>query len=948
MLLNASTCSKPSRPERIMQFGEGNFLRAFVDMMVQRMNALTPSWNGSVVIVKPRPGSTEKFDRQDCMYQVWTRGLGRNGEVDEVELIDSVSRIIDPNSTPDSFWKLAENPDIKWIVSNTTEAGIIFDPDDTDSPDGMPRTFPGKLTRWLYLRFESSHGDKSFGVVILPCELIENNARHLRECIDRYASKWNLPAAFTEWINSCCRIIPTLVDRIVPGRPSESEVVEITSRTGYDDKLIVKGELYHLWVIGASAQETGNLPLKEAGINVEYVPSVKPCYDRKVTILNAAHSALAPMALLAGETIVRETCLNPTMRRWIDNLIYDNLVPSLPYPVDEMKSFADDVMLRFLNPFIDHDVRSIMLNAFPKFASRDIPVLKRYREKYGKLPQHIVEGLAALACCYRGDVVAAGDLFIPNDNPEIIDEVACAWKVSSIRETATRILAMESVWNENLNLVPGLTDALASAIDALNGSFIRIHPDDNVEVALADTPLIPRGHKRALQNFAQGDNIVKYGSVIGTATRNIRKWEWIDADDIATTLNGEIDLDYTPALPDIKKKDCDDTVFNGYRRRGNKAGIRNEIWIVPTVGCVGKTAEKLATRFIERHPEHEGIDGIYAFNHNYGCSQLGHDHEATREILRDIVLHPNAGGVLVVGLGCENNQPAMFRTILGDYDSSRIKFLIAQETPDELTEGDRLLDEIYDTCRHDRREPLPLSMLRVGLKCGGSDGLSGITANPLLGRLSEWLWRRGASLVMSEVPEMFGAEHILGSRCVSPDIFERFKEMIDNFRIYYISHGEPVGENPSPGNKRGGISTLEEKSLGCIQKCGCLPVEDVIPYGDVATASGLTLLSGPGNDLVSSTALAAAGCQMILFSTGRGTPFGTFVPTVKIATNTPLATKKPGWIDFNAGEIADGTDPEELLSRLISTILDIASGTPARNETAGYRDIAIFRNGVTL
>ena len=376
--------------------------------------------------------------------------------------------------------------------------------------------------------------------------------------------------------------------------------------------------------------------------------------------------------------------------------------------------------------------------------------------------------------------------------------------------------------------------------------------------------------------------------------------------------------------------------------------VAGEIWIVPTVGCVNGIAERLVQK-LSQETGCEGIDAIHAWHHNYGCSQLSEDHENTRKVLRDICLHPNAGGVLVLSLGCENNQPEDFMAMLGDYDKDRIKLLVTQRVEgDEMEAGMQILRELYAQAKQDKREDVSVSKLRVGLKCGGSDGFSGITANPLVGEFSDWLVAQGGTSILTEVPEMFGAETILMNRCETKELFEQTVSMINNFKNYFLSHGEPVGENPSPGNKAGGISTLEDKALGCTQKCGKAPVSGVMEYGDRLEHTGLNLLSAPGNDLVASTALASAGCHIVLFTTGRGTPFGTFVPTMKIATNPTLAKNKPHWVDFSAGQLIEGRTMKELVPEFIDKVLAVASGEPARNEENGYREISIFKNGVTL
>ena len=485
---------------------------------------------------------------------------------------------------------------------------------------------------------------------------------------------------------------------------------------------------------------------------------------------------------------------------------------------------------------------------------------------------------------------------------------------------------------------------------------IQIHPDDNVAVALEDLPGIPAGHKIALRDFKEGDPVVKYGFPIGHVIHDVKQGALIDHRDIRTNLSGTLDyedirgenLSVCP-LPPVPSHQ---STFAAFLRSDGQVGIRNELWVIPTVGCVDGIVRRVVDRARrELWREGEGVDAIVGFPHNYGCSQLGDDHENTRKILRDMVHHPNAGGVLVIGLGCENNQPRLFQEFCGDYDRERVRFMTCQEVEgDEEEVAMQLLTELYQRACTCKRTPQPLSKLRVGLKCGGSDGFSGITANPLLGRFSDWLcMEQGGTTVLTEVPEMFGAETLLMRRCATPELLEQTIRLINDFKTYFLSHGQPVGENPSPGNKAGGISTLEEKALGCTQKSGSSPVRGVLPYGErIGEGRGLHLLSAPGNDLVASTALAAAGCQLVLFTTGRGTPFATFVPTMKVATNSRLAQAKPHWIDFNAGALIEGTSMDELLRDFRSLVLEVCEGHRTQSEQRGGAEIAIFKNGVTL
>ena len=504
--------------------------------------------------------------------------------------------------------------------------------------------------------------------------------------------------------------------------------------------------------------------------------------------------------------------------------------------------------------------------------------------------------------------------------------------------------------------------------------YIKINPDDNVAVALQDLAAgevvegvtlkvaVPRGHKIVLRDLKAGENVIKYGFPIGHVTRDAAAGTMVDHNCIKTNLEGLLEYKYEPvssfagpkssfAVPKSSFAGVTGEslrTFRGYRRTDGQVGIRNQIWVIPIVGCVNGICQEIVERFKAENPGHPGVDAIVAFPHNYGCSQLGGDHENTRTVLADMVHHPNAGGVLVVSLGCENNQLDAFRELVGPVDEGRVRMFVTQKVEDEVEYGLQQLREIYAVASKDVRTDVPVSELRVGLKCGGSDGLSDITANPLLGVFSDWIVAQGGTTVLTEVPEMFGAETILMNRCQDRETFDKTVHLINDFKEYFMKQGMPVYENPSPGNKAGGISTLEEKSLGCTQKCGKSIVRGVLRYGERLQVKGLNLLSAPGNDLVASTALAASGCQIVLFTTGRGTPFGSFVPTMKISTNTPLATGKPRWIDFNAGVLAQDEMMADVAPRFIDYVLAVASGEPVNNEKHNYREIAIFKQGVTL
>ena len=493
--------------------------------------------------------------------------------------------------------------------------------------------------------------------------------------------------------------------------------------------------------------------------------------------------------------------------------------------------------------------------------------------------------------------------------------------------------------------------------------FIKINECDNVIIALRDykkdevidlegekiTLLedINRGHKIAIENINKEENIVKYGLPIGYALENIKVGSWVHTHNTKTNLKDLNTYSYTPKFTD-RKLDLKDIKVNVYKRKNGDVGVRNELWIVPTVGCVNGIAQRIKDAFLAEVGELE-IDNINVLTHNYGCSQLGEDHINTRIILQNTVKHPNAGGVLVLGLGCENNQVADFKKTLGEYDGERVKFLISQEVDDEIEIGKNILIELYNQMKNDKREEVSISEINFGLECGGSDGLSGITANPMLGYFSDYIIALGGTTVLTEVPEMFGAETLLMERCKDEETFEKCVHMINDFKEYFIKNGQEIYENPSPGNKKGGITTLEDKSLGCTQKSGTSKVVDVLKYGEILKEKGLNLLSAPGNDLVATTALAAAKCHLVLFTTGRGNPYGGYVPTVKISTNTQLYEKKRKWIDFNAGRIVtENMSFEEITKEFIDYIVSVINGEKTNNEKNRFQEIAIFKSGVTL
>ena len=487
-------------------------------------------------------------------------------------------------------------------------------------------------------------------------------------------------------------------------------------------------------------------------------------------------------------------------------------------------------------------------------------------------------------------------------------------------------------------------------------STIIINKLDNVAVALCDLKKgeehegvvlaedITKGHKFALRDIKKGEEIIKYGSDIAYATADIPKGSHVHTHNVHTNLSENLEYTYNKVECPVKK--VAPRKINVYKRADGNVGIRNELWIIPTVGCVNGQAKLIADTFKEQYGT-EGFDGVHVFTHPYGCSQLGDDHERTKLILQKMVRHPNAGGVLVIGLGCENNQMSPFKEGLGKIDESRIKFLVCQDESDEIAAGVKLVKEIADVIKSDRRSEADMSCLKVGLKCGGSDGLSGITANPLVGLFSDYIVACGGTTVLTEVPEMFGAEQKLMNRAKDEATFKKVVKLINDFKDYFRKNGQVVYENPSPGNKAGGITTLEDKSLGCTQKSGSSAVQDVVFDDGYVTAKGLNLLNGPGNDMVAVTNLGAAGCHLVLFTTGRGTPFGGFVPTLKIATNNELAARKANWIDFNAGAVLE-TGFDAQLEKLIDLVTETVNGKPAKNEINNTRELAIFKTGVTL
>ncbi|MBQ7920762.1 MAG: altronate dehydratase [Lachnospiraceae bacterium] len=492
-------------------------------------------------------------------------------------------------------------------------------------------------------------------------------------------------------------------------------------------------------------------------------------------------------------------------------------------------------------------------------------------------------------------------------------------------------------------------------------NFLKINDNDNVVVALQEIPAgttitlengvsvtatedIPAGHKMAITDIAEGSEVIKYGYRIGNAKEAIKTGAWIHTHNVKTALGDLLEYTYEPTP--VEETETEDVTFMGFNRPDGKVGVRNEIWVIPTVGCVNNVATaiaKKANEFVKG-----SVEEVIAFPHPYGCSQMGDDQENTRKILADLINHPNAGGVLVLGLGCENSNIDVLKPYIGDYDENRVKFIVSQEVDDEIEASVEAIKELIDYAAGFEREPISVSKLIIGMKCGGSDGLSGITANPLVGRFSDLLISKKGTTILTEVPEMFGAETILMNRCANEELFNQTVDLINDFKNYFKSHNQTIYENPSPGNKKGGISTLEDKSLGCTQKSGSALVKGVLAYGETVKTPGLNLLSAPGNDLVAATALAASGAHIVLFTTGRGTPFASPVPTMKISTNSRLANKKSNWIDFNAGVLVEDSTMAEQAQALFDYVVAVASGEKVCSEAAGFHDMAIFKQGVTL
>ena len=967
-------------PERILQFGGGNFLRGFVDWMVDGTNAAGLTRNGVVVVMRKPEGRPSELEAQGGCYTVLSRGLSGGRPVTERRIVTSVQRVLDASRDFAAYQACATSLDLRFVVSNTTEAGIVYE-QQAHTPDVPQPTFPGKVCALLFERFRRLA--PGGGLIFLPCELVDRNGSALREIVLRHAADWGLGALFARWVEEANVFCNTLVDRIVPGHPT-AEAPALWAELGYEDRMLTVAEHFHLWIIEGPAAVVEELALARAGYHVQHASDLAPHRRKKVLVLNGAHTAGALAAFHAGLDTVEQMMADPLTARFVLRAVREEILPALPMDEAEKSGYADAVLERFRNPLIRHELLAVSLNSVSKWKVRVLPALEAALARGRALPPVLTFSLAALLHFYRGEAVLeggrtghrGGEPYPIRDEPSVLAAFAAVEGLSAA-ERAARILADPALWGKDLCAIPGLLDhvvvaleaieanGMRAALEALSGRVaprvIQLQPVDDVAVALTPVPAgtalsvggrrvqarsdIPAGHKLALVEVRAGQPVVKYGAVIGTAKLAIAAGEWVHEHNLATQLAGDERFAYRPALPAPLRAPPAGLAFDGYARPDGQVGIRNELWIVPTVGCVNGIAERLATRF---RPPPPGVDAVMVLAHPYGCSQLGEDHERTRDVLAAMCRHPNAAGVLVLGLGCESNTMAAFRTRIGAVDSARVKTLVAQEVDDELAAGTDLLEELAANAREARRVRTPLSALRVGLKCGGSDGFSGITANPLVGALSDLVNAAGGATVLTEIPEMFGAEGPLLDRCTSREVFDEAVGLVDAFKRHFLEAGHPVSENPSPGNRQGGITTLEEKSLGCTQKGGRAPVTAVLRYGQQVRTPGLSLLEGPGNDIVAVSALAAAGCQLVLFTTGRGTPLGGPVPVIKIATNSPMARKKADWIDLDAGRLLAGEELPALADELVRLCAEVASGRRTASESMGARDFAIWRGGVTL
>lgn len=957
------------RPEKILCIGEGNFIRAFVCFLLDLMNE-KQVYDGSAVLCQPiEEGKCAQINSQNGLYTVIERGMENGMSIERARIISSVSRCINPYKDFEAFLQIGRSPNLEVIISNTTEAGIAFK--DTDKFNDCPHvSYPGKLTRLLFERF-SLFGE-GHGLLILPVELIDQNGKRLKECVNDYIKLWNLPDRFKKWIESECFFADTLVDRIVSGYPSDDEE-RLRQKLGYFDSLLDTAEPFFFWAIEAPKKWTSVFPADKSGLSVVFSDDISSYKKRKVRILNCAHTLSVLAAFLAGHDTVYEMMCDKLFENFIRQTLSEEIIPFIELPLDEMNAYAQSVLERFRNSYLEHRLLDISLNSVSKYKARCLPSAVDCIKGQNSAPDNLAFALGALIKFYQGEWIEGkyygkrnGQRYEIRDDREVLKFIS--------KSKPLEILKNTRLWGIDLTFFSDFSEKVVKAYEDINNygiydalrlcltheiseESVIINKSDSVAVAAlplsrGKTALgtklledIPAGHKFAVRDIQKEEEVIKYGKRIGIATQNIKSGEQVHLHNLKTALSGTSEYSYSQPFAHRQEK-YEERFFMGYERHDGRIGTRNEIWIVPTVGCINNTAQIIAKKAAELFGGY--CDGIFAFSHPYGCSQLGEDGENTAKFLSALCRHPNAGGVVLLGLGCENNNIRVMKKYLTRTEKSRIRFITAQDEYDEISTALEMVGELCRNTSGEIRTRVPLSKLVLGMKCGGSDAFSGITANPLCGMVSDYICLSGGSVILSEVPEMFGAETDLLQRCESKEVFDKAVLMINSFKEYFSKHGEPIYENPSPGNKQGGITTLEEKSLGCIQKGGRSPVTDVLELYGECKKSGLSLLWGPGNDIVSSSNIAAAGATLLLFTTGRGTPFGSFVPTIKISSNSSVANRKRSWIDFDAAGILKNNDFTFYRDELIKLIIETASGEKTKSEQNGYREAAIFKSGITL
>ncbi len=957
------------RPEKILCIGEGNFIRAFACFLLDLMNE-RQVYDASAVLCQPiKDGKCNQINSQNGLYTVIERGIEKGESIERARVISSVSRCINPYEDFEAFLRIGSSEDLQVIISNTTEVGIAFK--DTDKfNDAANVSYPGKLTRLLFERF--SLWGEGHGLLILPLELVDQNGKKLKECVNDYIRLWNLPDKFKEWTMSECVFADTLVDRIVSGYPSNDEEA-LQKKLGYQDFLVDTAEPFFFLAIEAPEAASSVFPADKSGLDVVFSDDIYSYKKRKVRILNSAHTLSVLAAYLAGYDSVFEMMNDKLFEEFIKQTLDTEIIPLLGLPLDTTKAFAQSVLERFRNPFIKHRLLDISLNSVSKYKGRCLPSVLDFINAKGSAPYNLAFALGALLKFYEGEWDENkyygrrnGQRYEIREDMEVLEFISKSKPLEILKNTKLWGIDLTSLQDfsqkvveayENINNY-GVNKALRLCLShEVSKGAVLINKSDSVAVATLElykdntvlgTRLledIPPFHKFALRDIHKEQEVIKYGKPIGIASKDIKSGEHVHLHNLKTALSGISEYSYTRPIAQEQHK-YENSSFLGYKRQGGKVGTRNEIWIVPTVGCINDTARIIAEKTNELYGGY--CDGIFAFSHPYGCSQLGEDAENTAKFLSALCRHPNAGGVLLLGLGCENNNIFVMKRYLTRTDKSHIRFITAQDESDEISAALEMVKQLCLNASGERRSRVPLSKLVIGMKCGGSDALSGITANPLCGSVSDLVCSLGGSVILSEVPEMFGAEEQLLLRCESKEVFDKAVLMINSFKEYFFKHGEPIYENPSPGNNQGGITTLEEKSLGCIQKGGKRNVTDVLSlYGECGN-KGLSLLWGPGNDIVSSSNLAAAGATLLLFTTGRGTPLGSFVPTIKISSNSSVANRKKGWIDFDAGRVLLNNDFNLYRDELLKLIIRTASGEKTKSEQNGYREAAIFKSGITL